>query len=179
MKSLAGTLAAPFPYFGGKALACNAVWQAFGAVDNYVEARCSGQSQSFGCRPVRFVALFVDQFFSCLARVRAATHWSWKATRCIDRWSALLSSSRLSGASFSLFSSLWWTPKPAGSGPFSASHTTCARSLHLFGSAILTHARCSLPRLCRVLITTEPTGSRLDAGTPATNCPSAFFMGPF
>lgn len=37
MKSLAGTLAAPFPYFGGKALACEAVWSAFGEVDNYVE----------------------------------------------------------------------------------------------------------------------------------------------
>ena len=37
MKSLAGTLAAPFPYFGGKSLACEEVWRAFGAVDNYVE----------------------------------------------------------------------------------------------------------------------------------------------
>jgi DNA adenine methylase len=37
MKSLAGTLAAPFPYFGGKSLACEAVWSAFGSVDNYVE----------------------------------------------------------------------------------------------------------------------------------------------
>ena len=37
MKSLAGTLAAPFPWFGGKALACETVWAAFGQVDNYVE----------------------------------------------------------------------------------------------------------------------------------------------
>jgi site-specific DNA-adenine methylase len=37
MKSIAGTLAAPFPYFGGKANACDQVWQAFGTVDNYVE----------------------------------------------------------------------------------------------------------------------------------------------
>lgn len=37
MKSVAGTLAAPFPWFGGKALACEQVWEAFGAVDNYVE----------------------------------------------------------------------------------------------------------------------------------------------
>jgi len=37
MKSLAGTLAAPFPYFGGKALAAETVWSAFGDVDNYVE----------------------------------------------------------------------------------------------------------------------------------------------
>lgn len=37
MKSLAGTLAAPFPWFGGKSLACADVWAAFGDVDNYVE----------------------------------------------------------------------------------------------------------------------------------------------
>lgn len=37
MKSLAGTLAAPFPYFGGKSLACATVWAAFGDVQNYVE----------------------------------------------------------------------------------------------------------------------------------------------
>jgi hypothetical protein len=38
MKSIAGTLAAPFPYFGGKSNAAESVWDAFGAVDNYVEA---------------------------------------------------------------------------------------------------------------------------------------------
>jgi len=37
VKSIAGTLAAPFPWFGGKSGACDEVWQAFGAVDNYVE----------------------------------------------------------------------------------------------------------------------------------------------
>lgn len=37
MKSIAGTLAAPFPYFGGKSNACDTVWRAFGEVDNYVE----------------------------------------------------------------------------------------------------------------------------------------------
>ena len=37
MKSIAGTLAAPFPWFGGKANAAEVVWQAFGVVDNYVE----------------------------------------------------------------------------------------------------------------------------------------------
>lgn len=37
MISQAGTLAAPFPWFGGKSLACEAVWAAFGAVANYVE----------------------------------------------------------------------------------------------------------------------------------------------
>ncbi len=37
MKSLAGTLAAPFPWFGGKALACAEVWAALGDPENYVE----------------------------------------------------------------------------------------------------------------------------------------------
>lgn len=37
MKSIAGTLAAPFPWFGGKSNAAEIVWQAFGVVDNYVE----------------------------------------------------------------------------------------------------------------------------------------------
>lgn len=37
MKSIAGTLAAPFPWFGGKSNACETVWSAFGVVDNYVE----------------------------------------------------------------------------------------------------------------------------------------------
>lgn len=179
MKSIAGTLAAPFPYFGGKSNACETVWSAFGTVDNYVDRRCSGQSQSFGWRPVRFVALFVDHVFSCRARVRAAMHFSWNAMRCIARWSALLSSSKLSGASFSLFSSRWCTPNPVGSGPFASSHTTCARSFHLFGSAIFTHARCSLPRLCRVRTTTDPMGRRFAAGVPAMNCPCAFFIGAF
>ena len=32
-----GALAAPFPWFGGKSGACDAVWQAFGDVQNYVE----------------------------------------------------------------------------------------------------------------------------------------------
>lgn len=33
----AGTLSAPFPYFGGKSGACETVWAAFGTVQNYVE----------------------------------------------------------------------------------------------------------------------------------------------
>lgn len=177
MKSLAGTLAAPFPWFGGKSLACADVWAAFGDVDNYVEFRCSGQSHPFGCRPVRLVALFVDQCLVFRARASAAMHCSWNAMRCIAKWSALLKSSRLSRMSFSLSSSRWWTPKPVGIGPLAASHTTCARSFHWFGSATLTHARCSPPRLCRVRIATAPMGRRLSAGAPAMNWPCAFFIG--
>lgn len=169
-------LEAPFPYFGGKSGAVAEVWAAFGPVKNYVDVRCKGQSQLFGCLPVFLVALLVDQVFSCRARFSASMHWSWNAIRCIARCSALLNNSKLSRLSFSLFSSLWWTPNPAGRLPFSASHTTCARSLHLFGSAIFTHARCSLLRLCRVLTATEPTGSQFSGFTPASNCPSLFFI---
>jgi len=37
MISNAGTLAAPFPYFGGKSGACEEVWRALGDPENYVE----------------------------------------------------------------------------------------------------------------------------------------------
>lgn len=37
MKTVAGILAAPFPYFGGKSLACATVWAALGDPENYVE----------------------------------------------------------------------------------------------------------------------------------------------
>ena len=48
MKSIAGTLAAPFPYFGGKSNACKTVWEAFGDVDNYVEAFCGSAAMLLG-----------------------------------------------------------------------------------------------------------------------------------
>lgn len=46
--SLAGTLAAPYPYFGGKALACEAVWAALGEVDCYVEPFCGSAAMLLG-----------------------------------------------------------------------------------------------------------------------------------
>ena len=48
MISLAGTLAAPLPYFGGKSLACELVWSLFGYVDNYVEAFCGSAAMLLG-----------------------------------------------------------------------------------------------------------------------------------
>jgi len=48
MKSIAGTLAAPFPFFGGKANACAQVWSAFGDIDNYVEAFCGSAAMLLG-----------------------------------------------------------------------------------------------------------------------------------
>lgn len=48
MKTNAGTLAAPFPYFGGKSGACNQVWEAFGTVKNYVEPFCGSAAMLLG-----------------------------------------------------------------------------------------------------------------------------------
>ena len=48
MKSIAGTLAAPFPYFGGKSNACADVWAAFGDIDNYVEPFCGSAAMLLG-----------------------------------------------------------------------------------------------------------------------------------
>ena len=48
MKSLAGTLAAPFPYFGGKALACETVWSALGDPENYVECFAGSAAMLLG-----------------------------------------------------------------------------------------------------------------------------------
>ena len=48
MRSLAGTLAAPFPYFGGKSMACASVWSALGDPDNYVEAFAGSAAMLLG-----------------------------------------------------------------------------------------------------------------------------------
>lgn len=48
MKTNTGTLAAPFPYFGGKSGACMAVWSAFGEIDNYVEAFAGSAAMLLG-----------------------------------------------------------------------------------------------------------------------------------
>lgn len=60
MKSLAGTLAAPFPYFGGKALACETVWSAFGDVDNYVEPFAGSAAMLLGAPEGRRVETIND-----------------------------------------------------------------------------------------------------------------------
>jgi hypothetical protein len=116
-----------------------------------------------GGLPVCFVALFVDH----RSRLRAATNdaraRSLNSDRCSAKCSDFDTSSRLSGWSFSLFRSLWCTPMPRGTAqPLCCSHTTCARNRQVFGSATLTQARCSPPRLCRVRIRTVPTGEHFD-----------------
>ena len=85
MKSLAGTLAAPFPYFGGKALACEAVWAAFGAVDNYVEPFAGSASMLLGAPAGKRVETindadgFVANFWRAIAHdaEAVAEHADW------------------------------------------------------------------------------------------------------
>lgn len=143
----ATTLKAPFPYFGGKALVAADVWERLGDVPNYVDLRCKSQSQLAGCRPVRLVSLFVDHRADRLAWTHLPTAFCRYAGTWISKCRALLTSSRFPMLSFNLSSSLWWTPMPRGMGPWDASQTTCALSFQTFGSATLTQARCSPPRL--------------------------------
>ena len=60
MKSISGTLAAPFPYFGGKANACEQVWQAFGPVDNYVEPFAGSAAMLLGAPDGKRIATIND-----------------------------------------------------------------------------------------------------------------------
>ena len=60
MKSIAGTLAAPLPYFGGKANACDLVWSAFGEVDNYVEPFSGSAAMLLGAPDGRRVETIND-----------------------------------------------------------------------------------------------------------------------
>lgn len=48
MKTNAGTLAAPMPYFGGKSGACELVWTLFGNPENYVEAFAGSAAMLLG-----------------------------------------------------------------------------------------------------------------------------------
>ena len=85
MKSLAGTLAAPFPYFGGKALACEAVWAAFGQVDNYVEPFAGSAAMLLGAPDGKRVETindadgFVANFWRAVAKDSdaVAEHADW------------------------------------------------------------------------------------------------------
>lgn len=78
MESLAGTLAAPFPYFGGKALACQTVWAAFGEVDNYVEPFAGSAAMLLGAPDGKRVETindadgFVANFWRAVAADAAA-----------------------------------------------------------------------------------------------------------
>jgi DNA adenine methylase len=83
--SLAGTLAAPFPYFGGKSLACETVWRAFGDVDNYVEPFAGSAAMLLGAPDGKRVETindadgFVANFWRAVAHdaEAVAEHADW------------------------------------------------------------------------------------------------------
>lgn len=62
MKTLAGTLAAPFPYFGGKSLACSQVWEAFGDVRNYVEPFAGSAAMLLGAPDEKKFTATINDF---------------------------------------------------------------------------------------------------------------------
>ena len=85
MKTNAGTLAAPFPYFGGKSGACDEVWAALGDPQNYVEPFSGSAAMLLG-RPnightetVNDADGFVANFWRAIAHDSdaTATHADW------------------------------------------------------------------------------------------------------
>jgi DNA adenine methylase len=85
MMSIAGTLAAPFPWFGGKSNACETVWAAFGAVANYVEPFAGSAAMLLGAPDGKrvetindadgFVANFWRAIGADMEGVAAAADW--------------------------------------------------------------------------------------------------------
>ena len=85
MKSIAGTLAAPFPYFGGKSNACELVWSLLGQPDNYVEpfagsaAMILGRPDGGGVETINDLDGFVANFWRAISKDPSlvAFHADW------------------------------------------------------------------------------------------------------
>ena len=85
MKSSFGTLAAPFPYFGGKSGAAATVWEAFGTVDNYVEPFAGSAAMLLGAPAGKRIETindadgFVANFWRSIAKCPedVAHHADW------------------------------------------------------------------------------------------------------
>ena len=100
MKSIAGTLAAPFPYFGGKSNAAESVWAAFGDVDNYVEAFAGSAAMLLSAPDGQRVATvndadgFIANFWRAIAHdpevVAHAADWPVNETDLFSRHSWLV-----------------------------------------------------------------------------------------
>ncbi len=73
MKSPAGTLAAPFPWFGGKSGACELVWHAFGDVQNYVEPFAGSAAMLLGAPPGKRIET-INDFDGFVANFWRAIH---------------------------------------------------------------------------------------------------------
>ena len=100
MISNSGTLAAPFPWFGGKSGACQTVWQAFGLVDNYVEPFAGSAAMLLGAPDGKRVETINDadglvaNFWRATAMdadaVAAAADWPCNETDLFARHSWLV-----------------------------------------------------------------------------------------
>ena len=85
MKSRVGTLAAPFPYFGGKSLACEQVWGALGNPPNYVEpfagsaAMLLGRPETGNIETINDADGFVANFWRAMTKDpdALAEHADW------------------------------------------------------------------------------------------------------
>lgn len=85
MNTQAGTLAAPFPWFGGKSNACAEVWEAFGLVDNYVEPFAGSAAMLLGAPEGKRIETindfdgFVANFWRAIAAAPEAVahHADW------------------------------------------------------------------------------------------------------
>jgi site-specific DNA-adenine methylase len=85
MQTNAGTLAAPFPWFGGKSGACEQVWAAFGQVDNYVEPFAGSAAMLLGAPAGKRVETindfdgFVSNFWRAVTKdaQAVAAHADW------------------------------------------------------------------------------------------------------
>ena len=90
MRSIAGTLAAPFPYFGGKANACELVWSLLGLPDNYVEpfagsaAMILGRPDGDGVETINDFDGFVANFWRAISKDpnAVAFHADWPVNEC-------------------------------------------------------------------------------------------------
>lgn len=73
MRTMYGTLAAPWPYFGGKSGAVSAVWSVFGDVDNYVEPFAGSAAMLLGApdgdriETINDLDAFISNFWRAIA----------------------------------------------------------------------------------------------------------------
>jgi DNA adenine methylase len=85
LKTITNRLAAPFPWFGGKSLACEKVWGAFGEVKNYVEPFAGSAAMLLGAPDGNRVETindfdgFVANFWRAVAQdaQAVAAHADW------------------------------------------------------------------------------------------------------